>query len=84
MSVVALSGDIAEDLPAQREKAEDQFRQELVNALGAKQGPALAVSTNTIIEDAAMRSRLMPADLKRKLTDQLMANFDKLPRSEAG
>ena len=43
MSVVALSGDIAEDLPAQREKAEDQFRQELVNALGAKQGPALAV-----------------------------------------
>ncbi len=78
VSVVALSGDIAEDLPAQREKKEDQFRQELLNALGAKQGVALAVSTNTIIEDAAMRSRLLPADLKRKLTEQLIIDFDKL------
>jgi hypothetical protein len=79
MSVLALPEDEAEDLPAQREKAEAQFRQQLISVLGQKRRAALAVSSNTIIEDAAIRSRTLPSDLRQTLTRALVASFDKLP-----
>ena len=79
MSVLALPEDVVDNVPAQREKAEAQFRQDLISAIGQKRGAALAVSNNTIVEDAAIRSRALPADLKRTLTRELVSTFDKLP-----
>jgi hypothetical protein len=79
MSVLALPEDIVENLPAEREKAETEFRQELIAGIGEKQGGAAAVSNNTIIADAASHSRALPADLKRAVTRQLLETFDSLP-----
>ena len=70
MSVAGLTSDSG-DLPAQRQQLETAFRQELASALGAKRGPALAVSVNTIVEGAAISSH--------ELTAQLIANFEQLP-----
>jgi hypothetical protein len=79
MSVLSLPEDSVEKIPELREEAESQFRQELISAIAEKRGPALAISTNTIVEEAAIRSRPLPAELKRTLTQQLIATFDKLP-----
>ena len=79
MSVVGLPADAAGDLPAQRQQLEAAYLQELTSALGTKRGPALAMSANTIVEVAAMSSHELPPDLKRTVTAQLIANFDRLP-----
>jgi hypothetical protein len=57
MSVLALPEEEVDDLPAQREKAEAPFRQQLISVVSQKRGAALAVSSNSIIEDAAIYSR---------------------------
>jgi hypothetical protein len=79
MSVIAVSDDAGEDRPAQKEKAEEQFRQELALAVSDKEGKARAVSANTVIEEFAARSHSLPADITRSLTRELIANFDDLP-----
>ena len=84
MSVLALSEDASGNVPAQREQAEAQFRQELISALGQKQGAARAVSNSTIVEDAAIHSSALPADLKRTMTRELVATFETLvPQKQA-
>ena len=82
MSVVALPEDNGGDLAAEREQFETRFRQDLVGALSNKQGGALAVSTQTIIEEAAIYSHPLPPDVKYKLTQQLISSFDQLPVSK--
>jgi hypothetical protein len=82
MSVLALPDGIVDNIPEEREKAETQFRQELMSALAQKQGAALAVSNNTIISTAAASSSSLPPDLKRTLTRQLVATFDSLSSQE--
>jgi len=79
MSVIAVSDDVGEDRPAQKTKAEEQFRKDLALAVADKEGKARAVSANTIIEGAAVHSNALPADFKRTLTRNLIADFDKLP-----
>jgi len=79
MSVLALPKDAIDNVPSQREEAETRFRQELASVIGQKQGNALAVSNSTIIEDAAIHSRLLPAQLKQAMTRELIATFDRLP-----
>jgi hypothetical protein len=79
MSVVGLPADAAGDLPAQRQRLETAFRQELVSAIGTKRGAALAASANTIVEEAAISSRELEPELKRAVTAQLVASFDQLP-----
>ena len=79
MSILSLSEDIVDDVPEKREEAEAEFRRELISAIGQKRGMALAVSSNTVVEDAAIYSHPLPADLKRSLTHELIGNFDKLP-----
>src|SRR5579862_5752227 len=64
MSVVALPAD-STVLPGERDKLETRFREELIAALETKQGAALAISADTIVEEAAMRSRELAPDLKR-------------------
>ena len=78
MSVLAVTPG-GSDLPAQREGLEARFRQDLIAALGSKQGEALAISANTVAEEAAMRSQEFPADVKRKLSEALVNGFDHLP-----
>ena len=82
MSVVALPTEDSGNLPTQREQLEARFREDLIASLANKQGDALAASTQTIIEEAAIRSRPLPPDLKRKLTEQIVSNFDLLPVSK--
>ena len=79
MSIVALPEDDGGDLAAEREQFEARFRQDLIAALSNKQGKALAVSTQSIIEAAAIYSHPLPAELKYKLTVQLISSFDQLP-----
>jgi len=79
MSVIEVPDDAGEARPAERDKAEQQFRQLLASAIDDKRGSARAVSAKTIVEEAAIRSRELPPDLKRKLTRELIADFDKLP-----
>jgi hypothetical protein len=78
MSVLAVTPG-GSDPPAQREALEARFRQDLIAAMGAKQGEALAISANSIVEEAAMRSQELPADVKCKLSEALVAGFDHLP-----
>ena len=82
MSVVALPVERSGDLPAERAQLEAGFRQDLVSALATKRGTALAACANTIVEDAAIYSRELPPELKRTLTEQLIANFDRLPSNK--
>jgi hypothetical protein len=82
MSVLALPDGIVDNTPEQREKAEAEFRQELMSALPQKQGAALAVSNKTIITNAVASSSSLSADAKRTLTRQLVANFDTLSSQE--
>jgi hypothetical protein len=79
MSVLALPEDASGNVPEQREQAEAQFRQELISAMGQKQGAALAVSSSSILEDAAIHSTHLPDDLKRATTRELVKTFDGLP-----
>lgn len=82
MSVIAVPDDAGEDRPAQKVKAEEQFRQDLALAVANKEGKARAVSANTIVEESAIRSHALPADLKRRLTRDLIADFDELPTAK--
>jgi len=79
MSVLALPEDATDNVPAQREQAETQFRQELISSIGQKQGAAKAVSNSTIVENAAVHSSSLPAELKRATTRELADTFDSLP-----
>jgi hypothetical protein len=79
MSVLALPEGASDNIPAQREKAEAEFRQELISVMKQKQGAALAVSNTTIVEDAAVHSSALPVDLKQTTTRQLVDTFDSLP-----
>jgi hypothetical protein len=79
MSVIAGPDDAGEDRPAQREKVEERFRHDLALAVGDKEGKARAVSANTVVEYAAIRSRTLPAAVKQSLTLELIAGFDDLP-----
>jgi hypothetical protein len=84
MSVLALPEGSVDNVPAQREKAEAQFRQELISAMGEKEGAARAVSNSSIVEDAAIHSSPLPADLKRTMTRGLVDTFDTLtPQKQA-
>jgi hypothetical protein len=79
MSILALPDATAEGLPDKREAAEKEFREQLTAVIDQKKGKARAISNNAIVEDAAIRSRDLSPDLKRKLTAQLVVSFDKLP-----
>src|SRR5579864_1069841 len=79
LSVLSVTSGVDEQLAKQRERAEGQYRQELTDVLASKRGAALAFSTNTIIEDAAVYSRPLRPDLKSELTQQLINVFDNLP-----
>jgi hypothetical protein len=79
LSVLALPENASGDIPAQRVRAAEDLRRELISALSTKRGAALAISINTIVEDAAITSKELPAGLKASLTAQLVANFDQLP-----
>ena len=79
MSVIAVPDGAGDDRPAQRDKAEEQFRRDLALAVADKEGKARAVSANTIVEDAVIRLHALPPDLKRRLTRDLIADFDQLP-----
>ena len=79
MSVIAVPDDAGEDRPAQIGKAEEQFLQNLASAIADKEGKARAISASTIVEEAAVRSHALPPDLKRKVTRDLVADFDQLP-----
>jgi hypothetical protein len=79
MSLVALPPQEISNRPEELEKLEQRFRQDLLKALPSKRGEALAVSTYSIVEDAAVYSRHLPAEQKRSLTIALVANFDRLP-----
>ena len=79
MPLVALPTDVTVNRPQRREQLENKFEQELLTALPTKRGNALAVSAYTIVERAAMYSSPLPSDQKRRLTEALVAGFDKLP-----
>jgi hypothetical protein len=79
MSVLALPEDASDNVPEQREQAEAEFRQELISAIGQKQGAAGAASNSSIVEDAAIHSPPLSADLRRATTRQLVDSFDSLP-----
>jgi hypothetical protein len=79
MSVIEVSDDAGDARPAERDEAEQQFRQLLTSAIDGKRGWARAVSVKSIVEEAAIHSRGLPPDLRRKLTRELIADFDKLP-----
>src|SRR5579872_4274544 len=78
MSVLALPDNASDNVPAQREQAEAGFRQDLISALKQKQGAALAVSANSIVENAAIHASPLPDDLKQATTRQLVETFDNL------
>ena len=79
MSVLAVPEEASpKTAPQLRADAEAGFRQDLIAALPAKQGTAAAVSTQTIVEESAIRSQSLPPDLKRGMTRALVTNFDKL------
>jgi hypothetical protein len=82
MSVLALPDGIVDNIPEEREKAETQFRQELMSALAQKRAAALAVSNNTIIATAGANSSLLSPGVKQTLTRQLVATFDGLSSQE--
>ncbi len=79
MSLVALPPEVTSKRPDERVELETKFRQELLSVLGSKQGEALAVCAYTIVDEAAMHSHDVPADQKTKLTEDLVAGFDRLP-----
>lgn len=79
MSLAGLPTDSAGLLPQEREALVTKYRMELVDALPAKRNEALAVSATTIVEDAAMYGRELPPELKKRTSEALAANFEKLP-----
>ena len=79
MSFAGLPADPAGDIPAQREGLHARSRAELAAVLSSKRSEALAVSATTIVEEASMYSRTLPPEVRKKTSDALAANFEKLP-----
>lgn len=79
MSVMAVEGEATDKLPAERSQAEGQFRETLAGAVESKRGSARVISAQTIVEEAAIRSTELTPEVKRTLTRELIADFDKLP-----
>jgi len=79
MSFSGLPADPAGDIPAQREGLHARSRAELAAVLSSKRSEALAVSATTIVEEAAIYSRALPPEVKKKASEALDATFEKLP-----
>jgi len=78
MSIVALPENMTGNIIVQREENEAEFRKDLGSALGIKRDEALAISATTLLESDA-GSQSLSADVKRQATQQMVANFQKLP-----
>lgn len=78
LAVVALGDNPTGDIVERRDVLEAFYRERLAGALSQKHGVALAVSTSSIVEDAALYGRDLSAGTKTSLTAQLIATFDQL------
>ena len=79
ISLASLPADPAGVSWQERVALETKYRTELASLLSFKRNEALAVSALSVIEEAAIRSRDLPPEVKKKASEALAANYDKLP-----